>query len=102
MTVNHALPATASQFTVTLPTSAIRVASEESGNSIDSANCSSTLILHSLPVSNSVIDAQAIKRLHSDPLCDGLARQIFANRFGLDFETLMTDLTKIYSLQTHL
>jgi hypothetical protein len=100
MTVTHALPATASQYTVTLPTSAIRIASEDQENttiSNDPSSLNSTLILHHLPVSNSIIDAQAIKRLHSDPLCDGLARQIFANRFGINFENLMTDVTKIYS-----
>lgn len=101
MTVSHALPATTSQYTVTLPTSAIRIASEDQENSIVSndpiTHLNSTLILHHLPVSNSVIDAQTIKRLHSDPLCDGLARQIFANRFGVNFENLMADVTKIYS-----
>lgn len=100
MTVMHALPATTSQYTVTVPTSAIRIASsndQETANSNNTNTLNSTLILHHLPVSNSVIDAQAIKRLHSDPLCDGLARQIFANRFGVNFETLMADVTKIYS-----
>lgn len=96
MTVNHALPATTSQYTVTLPTSAIRLNKDESEGSNDK-NYNSTLILHNLPVSNSIIDAQAIKRLLNDPLCDGLARQIFANRFGVNFETLMDDLTKIYA-----
>lgn len=99
MTITHALPATTCQYTVTLPTSAIRIASEDQETTIssDPATLNSTLILHHLPVSNSVIDTQAIKRLHSDPLCDGLARQIFANRFGVNFETLMNDVTKIYS-----
>lgn len=100
MTVTHALPATTSQYTVTLPTSAIRIASEDQETPVvsnDPSTLNSTLILHHLTVSNSVIDAQAIKRLHSDPLCDGLARQIFANRFGVNFENLMTDVTKIYS-----
>ena len=100
MTITHALPATTSQYTVTVPTSAIRIASEDHETTAinnDPSTLNSTLILHHLPVSNSIIDAQAIKRLHSDPLCDGLARQIFANRFGINFENLMTDVTKIYS-----
>ena len=116
MTISHALPATTGQYTVTLPTSAIRVFSDDQSssspsqsetldpanpnntvNQSSSANINSTLIIHNLPVSNSILDAQSIKRLHSDPLCDGLARQIFANRFGLDFETLMADVSKIYS-----
>lgn len=96
MTVTHALPATTTQYTVTLPTSAIKVATEDQDASAIQ-NDPSTLILHHLPVSNSIIDAQAIKRLHSDPLCDGLARQIFANRFGVDFEIIMADITKLYS-----
>lgn len=99
MTVNHALPSTNCQYTVTLPTSAIQVNpdQQESSSSNDKGTLNSTLIFHHLPVSNSIIDAQAIRRLHSDPLCDGLARQIFANRFGIDFATLTTDLSKIYA-----
>ncbi len=99
MTITHALPATTTQYTVALPTSAIKVTSEDQDTATqnDPAALNSTLILHHLPVSNSLIDAQAIKRLHSDPLCDGLARQIFANRFGVDFETIMADITKLYS-----
>lgn len=99
MTVNHAMPATTTQYTVTLPTSAIQINEDASKNELDpsSPGYNSTIILHHLPVSNSLIDAQAIRRLVSDPLCDGLARQIFANRFGVDFETLMSDISSIYS-----
>ena len=114
MTVSHAMPATTTQYTVTLPTSAIQINEDnsdytsnapnphinnqsESFNPVNISAYNSTIILHHLPVSNSLIDAQAIKRLHSDPLCDGLARQIFANRFGVDFETLMSDVSSIYS-----
>lgn len=97
MTINHALPATTSQYTVTLPTSAIQINSNDQDFSHDKGTLNSTLIFHHLPISNSIIDAQAIKRLHSDPLCDGLARQIFANRFGIDFTTLTEDVTRIYS-----
>ena len=113
MTVSHAMPATTTQYTVTLPTSAIQI----NDDTIDTSNApnpsiknesesahpghisayNSTIILHHLPVSNSLIDAQVIRRLHADPLCDGLARQIFANRFGVDFETLMSDISSIYS-----
>lgn len=106
MTISHAMPATTTQYTVTLPTSAIQI-NEDTPDYSSSAHMTnqsseitaynSTIILHHLPVSNSLIDAQAIKRLHADPLCDGLARQIFANRFGVDFETLMADVSSIYS-----
>ena len=98
MTVNHALPATTCQYTVTLPTSSIRAAGDqEIIGDRGGGTLNSTIILHHLPVSNSVIDAQAIKRLHYDPLCDGLARQIFANRFGVDFATITADVNAIYS-----
>ena len=103
MNVSHALPPGNGQYTVTLPTSAIRVSEDSSDfhqnqnqNSTftiqNQNNLNSTLILHHLPVSNSLIDFQAIKRFSSDSLCDGLARQILANRFGLDYEMIMKDI----------
>lgn len=108
MNVSHALPPGNGQYTVTLPTSAIRVSEDSSDyhqnqNSTNSKftiqnqnNLNSTLILHHLPVSNSLIDFQAIKRFNSDSLCDGLARQILANRFGLDYEMIMKDIFIIF------
>jgi hypothetical protein len=105
MNVTHTLPATSGQFTVSVPTSAIKTTENHHNHTDDhhqetstnnNGTLNSTLILHHLPVSNAVIDSSAIKRFIADPLCDGLARQIFANRFGLEFENLMRDIAQIY------
>lgn len=104
LNVSHALPATG-QTNLILPTCSnnfdggnqTKSSSDTSSSSSNSKNnaLNSTVIFHHLPVSNSILDIPALRRFHSDSLCDGLARQIFANRFGLDYDTLLLDLAQL-------
>lgn len=95
MTVTHALPVTG-QMAVTLPTSVTTAVTSDSSSS---QQAGTTIIMHHLPVSNSIIDAQALHRFFSDPLFDGVARQTLSNRFGLDYTVLMEELGRLYQLK---
>lgn len=90
MTSIHAMPVIG-QMAVTLPKSSI------SANVSDSEKpAGATIIMHHLPVSSSIIDGPALRRLFSDSLFDGLARQTLSNRFGLDYTVLMEELGNVY------
>ena len=95
MTVTHALPVTG-QMAVTLPISVTTSATAETASNQPAG---STIIMHHLPVSNSVIDGQALQRFFSDPLFDGVARQTLSNRFGLDYTILMEELGRLYQFK---
>lgn len=88
-TISHA-PPVVGQTTLLLPTSALSLSG---GTGASNTLINSTLILHHLPVSNAFVDGIALRRFHCDSLFDGLARQTLANRFGLDYDTLLRDLT---------
>lgn len=100
MTVTHALPVTG-QTTVTLPTSLVTSAIESVKQSSSTPNNpeSSTIILHHLPVSNAIVDGLALRRFFNHALFDGLARQTLSNRFGLDYNSLMEELVRIYQFK---
>ncbi len=95
MTVTHALPVTG-QMAVSLPTSITTASASTDSNTTQPAG--TTIIMHHLPVSGSIVDAQALRRFFNDPLFDGLARQTLSNRFGLDYTALMEELGRLYQL----
>lgn len=98
-TVSHALPSVG-QTTVMLPTSNISSSIASSSQNLpesqgNTSSLNSTTITHHLPVSNAIIDGVALRRFFSDSMFDGLARQTLANRFGLDYSSLMEELARI-------